>query len=106
MARAAGRDGVMPDWTIFSSHGMVLFFVAANPDATLRETAAALGLTERRVAGIVRDLAGVGMIRVERRGRRNHYIVDPAVYLRHPALSHVTLGRIAGALRESDSTDA
>lgn len=88
----------MPPWTIFSSHGMVLFFVAANPDATLRTTAVALGLTERRVSGIVKDLASVGMVRVERRWRRNHYILNPEARLRHSTLSHISLGRIAAAL--------
>lgn len=91
-------DSVMPPWTVFSSHGMVLFYVAANPDATLRATAMALGVTERRVAGIIRDLANEGMVHIERRGRRNHYILNPEARLRHPTLSHIPLGRIAAAL--------
>ena len=96
--------GVMPPWTIFSSHGMVLFYVAANPDATLRVAATALGVTERRVAGIIKDLASAGMVHVERRGRRNHYVLNPEARLRHPTLSHIPLGRIAAALERGNRT--
>jgi DNA-binding transcriptional ArsR family regulator len=98
----AGPGGVMPPWTILSSHGLVLFFVAANPDATLRETALALGLTERRVSGVVRDLASAGMVCIERRGRNNHYVLNPEARLPHPTVSHIPLGRIAAALGSGD----
>jgi DNA-binding MarR family transcriptional regulator len=94
----ATPESVRPPWLVFSSHGMVLFYVAANPDATLRATAMALGVTERRVAGIIKDLASAGMVKVERRGRRNHYVLNPEARLRHPTLSHIPLGRIAAAL--------
>ena len=93
-----GEPGGGRTWTIFSSHGHVLFYLAANPDATLRAAADALGLTERRVASIVRDLVEAGMVRGERQGRRNHYTVDPDARLRHPTLAHVTLGRIIAAV--------
>ena len=96
--QGTGEPGGGRRWTIFSSHGHVLFYLAAKPDATLRATADALGLTERRVASIVRDLAEAGMVRGERRGRRNHYTVDPEARLRHPTLAHVTLGRIIAAV--------
>ena len=96
----AGRDGgggAERAGGVFSSHGLTLLYLAANPDATLRAAAAALGLTERRVAGIVKDLAAAGLVAVERRGRRNHYAVAPEARLRHPTLAHVPLGRIVAA---------
>ncbi len=96
--RGQDEAGGGRSWTIFSSHGHVLFYLAANPDATLRATADALGLTERRVTTIVGDLVEAGMVRGERRGRRNHYTVDPEARLRHPTLAHVTLGRIIAAV--------
>ncbi len=85
-------------WTVFSNHGMVLFYVAANPSATLRAISDALGITERQVARIVKDLAEVAMISVERRGARNVYTVNPEAHLRHPTLAHVPLGPIITAL--------
>lgn len=50
------------------------------------------------MTGIVWDLANAGMVRVERRGRHNHYALNPEARLRHPTLSHISLGRIAAAL--------
>ncbi len=77
---------------------MVLFFVAANPSATLRAISNALGITERQVARIVKDLEAAEMISVERRGVRNVYTVNPEARLRHPTLAHVPLGPIISAL--------
>ncbi len=85
-------------WTVFSNHGMVLFYVAANPSATLRAISDALGITERQVARIVKDLAEAGMISVERHGPRNAYTINSAAHLRHPTLAHVPLGPIISAL--------
>ena len=64
----------------------------------MRQVSDALGLTERRVASIVKGLAAVGMVQVARRGRRNTYAVEPTARLRHPTLSYVPLGRIVAAV--------
>ena len=92
--RAAGDRG----WMVFSSHGRVLFHLVAHPDATLRASGAALGLTERRVTSIVKDLVEAGMLRVERRGRRNRYLLDGATRLEHPPLAPIPLTRLAAAV--------
>jgi hypothetical protein len=83
---------------IFSNHGVVLFYVAANPNATIRTMAEALGITERQVSRILRDLADSDMIEVKRHGRRNSYTINPDAYLRHPTLSHVKLRRIVNVV--------
>ena len=88
----------MREWTIFSNHGMVLFYVATNPDATLRQISDALGITERQVSRIVKHLSEANMIRVAREGRRNTYVFNPNSRLRHPTLCHVPLGPIIGAI--------
>ena len=94
-ARASARD-----WTIFSAHGLVLFCLAGSPDITIREASDALGLTERHVTRIIKDLEGAGMLIVTRgaHGRRNTYAVNPHVSLRHPTLAHIPLGRIIEAV--------
>jgi DNA-binding MarR family transcriptional regulator len=81
-----------------ATHGIVLFFVAANPDSTMRQMSEALGVTERRIAQVVRDLADEDLIKVTRRGRRNSYTVNPEARLRHPTLSHVKLGSFVSVL--------
>ena len=56
----------LPGWTLVTSHGLVLLYVAVNPDATIREVSERLGLTERRIADIIRDLskANVTLVKI------------------------------------------
>lgn len=85
-------------WSIFSSHGLVLLFVAARTNATLREVSDALGITERQVARVLKDLREAGMVTVQRCGRRNAYGVDPTARLRHPMLADLPIGCILEAV--------
>lgn len=80
------------NWNLMATHGVVLFYIAANPDATMRQMSEALNLTERRIAQVVRDLAEAELLTVSRTGRRNSYQVNPDANFRHPTLSHITLG--------------
>ena len=93
-------------WTLMSSHGVVLFYIAAHPDTTMREMAALLGLTERRVAQIVRDLADADYLTINRTGRRNTYAVNPEASFRHPTLRHVTLGQFGKLLAEESKASS
>ena len=86
-------------WTLLSSHGLVLFYLASRPNATVRETADGLGLSERRVASIIRDLEATRVVLGIREGRRKRYKVDPDARFRHPALSHVKLRDVLDLLR-------
>ena len=88
-------------WTLLSNHGLALFHVAANPSSTLREIAEALGITERQVVRIMKDLVEVGMVQVDRQGRRNCYSINSEARLRHPMLSHVMVGKLLEALAPS-----
>ena len=45
-----------PSWSLVTSHGLVLFYIANHASATIREVAAEVGLTERRVLEILKDL--------------------------------------------------
>ena len=49
--------------------------IAHDPDLRLREIAVTLGLTERSVFAIVRDLNDSGVLETSRVGRRNSYRV-------------------------------
>ena len=83
-------DGGSGHWTLLSSHGLVLVYLASQSNATVREIADSLGFSERRVASIIRDLEATGVVRPTRVGRRKHYDVDPDAHFRHPALQHLT----------------
>jgi DNA-binding MarR family transcriptional regulator len=77
--------GVPSSWTFLSNHGHVLVAIKESPDARLRELAARVGISERAVQLIVRDLERAGYVVKQREGRRNHYIVTRGQHLRHPA---------------------
>ncbi len=79
----------VPAWTLVTSHGLALLYVAENPNATVREIAKALGLTERRVADLISDLIAAKMLIVTHRGRRNHYTVNSDARFRHPLIAEI-----------------
>ena len=68
-----------------------MFYVASRPGMTVREVADALGLTERRISDILKDLRRAGFLWVLRIGRRNTYRLAPTATFRHPLLSHVSI---------------
>ncbi len=86
------------NWYHVSSHGAVIFCIAAAPDCTIKELAEALGLTRRAVWGVISDLRRAGMLRVRKEGRRHRYTVNPNAPLRHPTLKRFTLGAILGGI--------
>ena len=90
-------------WTLMETHGVVLFFIASSPDVTIREMSSALGLTERRISQVIRDLSDAEYIGVKRVGRRNAYSVNPDANFRHPTLSHIKLGSFMDFLSQQPS---
>ncbi len=94
-------------WKLLSSHGMVLVYVAATSSCiTQREISDALGITERQVATNMKDLATAGLIRVERVGRCNQYSVNRDAPLRHPLLTHLSLGDVLDVLLAQNAPSA
>jgi DNA-binding IclR family transcriptional regulator len=89
-APVSGRPG----WTFLSNHGHVLLAIARNPDVTLREVAALVGITERTVQRIVADLEAGQYLERARTGRRNRYEVHPELPLRHPMAAHRDIGSL------------
>jgi DNA-binding transcriptional regulator GbsR (MarR family) len=92
------------DWSLISTHGIVVVFVAAHPTATLREIAQAAGVTERQVARVVKELADAGLLRMERQGRRNTYAINQDAFLRRPLLAHIKLERLISAVQPERDT--
>ena len=79
MGQGSGRN-----WTLLTNHGACLVALATKADATVREIANALEITERSAARILSDLRADGYLEVTRAGRRNRYSVNFAAPLRHP----------------------
>ena len=75
-------------WTFLSNHALVLITIAADQDIRVRDIAEEVGITERAVQRILKELADAGALVWERVGRRNHYRVCQDFPLRHPIESH------------------
>ena len=84
----------MGDWTFFSNYGHVLVCLARNREARLRDVAAQVGITERAVQKIVRDMQDAGILTVTKHGRCNRYRINRRKSLRHSLESHCTVGKL------------
>jgi hypothetical protein len=91
----------MGDWTFFSNYGHVLVCLARNREARLRDVAAEVGITERAVQTIVRDLQGAGFITVSKQGRCNRYRINRRKSLRHALESHCSVGKLLSLVARS-----
>ena len=74
----------MSEWSLLSTHGLVLLSVADKPEVTTREIADNLGMAERSVQRAVTDLDEAGYIKRKKVGRRNRYDVNSKKPLRGP----------------------
>ncbi|WP_096333649.1 helix-turn-helix transcriptional regulator [Nannocystis exedens] len=82
-----------PDsWTFLTNHAHVLLCLAQDPEIRLCDVAAEVGLTERGVQRIVKELATSGYITRERNGRRNRYLVHARQPLRRSIARHRQVG--------------
>ncbi|WP_318211481.1 winged helix-turn-helix domain-containing protein [Streptomyces sp. SJL17-1] len=77
-------SGDRQSWTFLTNHARVLVVIARDPGVRLRDVAAACGVTERTVQGIVADLEAAGYLTHAREGRRNRYRLAPGKRFRHP----------------------
>ena len=91
----------MGNWTLFSNHGHVLVCLARDSKARLRDVAVDVGITERAVQKIVRDLQDGGMVSVTKNGRRNNYRIHKKQNLRHDLEEHRTLRDFLSFVRKT-----
>jgi DNA-binding IclR family transcriptional regulator len=93
-------------WTLLTGHGHVLVEIARDPDARMRDIAAAAGITERSAQVIVADLEAAGYITRTRTGRRTRYTVNPDSLFRHPAQEGHRVGPFLAVLATAGDTAA
>lgn len=79
-------------WRVLSTHAHILVILHLQPRITMREVAAAVGITERRVAADIADLQAEGFVRVIKRGPRNTYRVLRSARLAPSAHGPKTVG--------------
>jgi Mn-dependent DtxR family transcriptional regulator len=95
---------MMGDWTFFSNYGHVLVCLARNRKARLRDVALEVGITERAVQKIVRDMQEAGFLTVSKQGRCNRYRIKKRKVLRHGLESHCTVGKLLALVAKPPRT--
>lgn len=93
-----------PTWTFITNHGAVLAHIGQSRQITAREIAGRLGITERAVRRIIKDLTVEGYIRAEREGRVNRYEVYDDLPLRRDDQRGVVVGQLLEVLRQEPVT--
>jgi hypothetical protein len=87
-----------PTWTFLTRHAQVLLCIARDPGIRLREIGERVGITERAAHRIVGELVAAGYIARERRGRRNHYTIEPRLPLPDPIAREQKVGDLLAVL--------
>jgi predicted HTH transcriptional regulator len=72
----------MADWSLITSHGLVLAAISRNSQKTTREIGDDVGITERRAHKIIVDLEQAGYIKRTKVGNHNVYTINPEVPLK------------------------
>jgi predicted ArsR family transcriptional regulator len=93
---------MMSDWTFFSNYGHVLVCLARNNQVRLRDVALEVGITERAVQKIVKDMQEAGFLTVSKQGRRNRYRINRRKSLRHGLESHCNVGKLLALVTKPD----
>lgn len=90
-----------PRWSLVTNHGHVLAYLAADPEARLRDVAEHVGITERTATQIVNDLEQAGYLTKTRVGRRNRYQIDCERNIQTPRLPAMTIGQLLALLLQA-----
>ena len=92
-------------WRFVTNHTQVLLCIAEDRDVRMRDIAETVGITERAAQRIVADLIEAGYVSRERAGRRNHYVVNRELKMRHPAQRDLEVGVLLELLSTPDRRD-
>lgn len=85
-------------WRFVTSHTQVLLCIARNPRIRIRDVADLIGITERAAQRIIADLVEAGYVERTRVGRRNHYLVNTDLRMRHPLQQTREIGELLDLL--------
>ena len=87
-------------YSCLSNQLALLMMLEARGEITTRELSLSLGITERAVHRILKDLAEHGLISISKRGYRNCYTVHVDRPVGHPAFPWLTVGDLLGPIHE------
>src|SRR3981081_1095705 len=92
--KAVLMTAAMPRWTFLSNHAQVLLCIATDPGVRLRDIGDQVGITERAVHRIVRELDDAGYLARQREGRRNRYKISQNLPLPDRVAGNQTLAAL------------
>jgi predicted transcriptional regulator len=85
-------------WNFITNHGLVLLYISHNPQCTMREMAVALGVTERSIQRVIKDLEQEGYVTWEGTGKGNCYQINDTRGLKHELTRDVIVADLLGLL--------
>ncbi len=89
-------------WTFLTNHSHVLLAIWKTPGVKVREISQLVGVTERAVLRIIRELVDAGYVSIEKAGRENRYVVAQGIPLRHPLEQHRTVSELLEMLSNDE----
>ena len=81
-------------WTFLSNHSHVIVCLHRDPEIRLKDISALVGITERAVQAIINDLLTADVLKIEKIGRRNKYILNLDYPLRHQLENKRKIGEL------------
>ena len=87
-------------YSCLSNQLALLMMIEARGEITTRELSLSLGITERAVHRILKDLADHDLISIGKRGYRNCYTVHTDRPVGHPAFPWLTVGDLLAPIRD------
>jgi predicted transcriptional regulator len=91
----------MAKFRFLTNHAFVLIHIANHPNSTLREISLAVGITERAVQSVLKDLEREGLIKATKEGRKKRYWVHyPRLVSYQLEGPYPTVGSLAQAITD------
>lgn len=90
-------------WTFITNHAAVLSLIVRHPRITAREISREVGITERSVRLIIRDLDEGGYIKKISEGRRIQYFVNSEKPMRHRTQRDIAISSLLSILNTKQS---
>ena len=92
----------MKRWNFITNHGLVLLYVSRNPQCTMREMANALGVTERSIQRVLKDLESEGYVTWQGTGKGNIYQINHTRGLKHELTRDSVVGDLLDLLGQKN----
>jgi len=91
----------MKEWNFIANHGLVLLYVSQNRESTMREIAAAIGVTERSIQRILKDLETEEYVTWQTTGKGNVYEINRSRELKHEITRDLLVGDLLKLLNNA-----